>query len=383
MADKIYLGIVGVGGVGNALLEQLNQLPNPPKLILLSRSSQALLTQTPSYEPSIPLTTWKDASQNPSVKKTAALTPEEIVNHLTSAPGRAILVDNTSSLELAQSYPLFLKQGISIVTPNKKGFADDISLFNDIFASATVGNALVYHTATVGGGLPILPTLRDLVATGDEINRIEGVLSGTLSLLFDTYMPASGSSDQSWSSLVEHARKSGFTEPDPRDDLNGMDFARKLTILARVAGFNVAGPESFPVKSLIPHDLASLPSSPEGIAQFMEELPKFDSEMAVEKAEAEKQGKVLRYIGSIDFASQKINVGLEHIERDNPIAKLNGGQIVSIYTKGYPVNPLVLKGDGDDEEMSGGEITAICVMSDLLKVIERFQCREQIIPDEA
>lgn len=367
MVTQIYLGIVGVGGVGNALLAQLRQLPNPPKLILLSRSSQALLAQAPSYEPSIPLTNWEDAAATPSIENVRALASQDIADYLASAPGRAILVDNTSSLALAQSYPLFLKRGISIVTPNKKGFADEMSLFNDVFTSAEQGDALVYHTATVGGSLPILPTLRDLIGTGDEIIRIEGVLSGTLIMLFDAYMPASGASGQSWSALVDHASKSGFMEPDPRDDLNGMDFARKLTILARIAGLGVAGPESFPVKSLIPEELKSLPSSREGIAQFMQELPKYDSQMALARAEAEKQNKVLRYIGSIDFTSQKINVGLEHIEKDSPIANLNGSQIVSIYTKRYPVNPLILKGGG-----GGGEITAMCVMADLLKVIERL-----------
>ncbi|KAJ5224972.1 Homoserine dehydrogenase [Penicillium chermesinum] len=342
MAKQIYIGIVGVGEVGNALLSQLGQIPNPqPKVILLSRSSQALLTLPPSYEPSIPLTNWEDAAATPSITKTAALTPQEIANHLISAPGPAILVDNTSSLTLSQSYPFFLKQGISIVTPNKKGFSYDISLFNDIFASAAEGNALVYHTATVGGSLPVLPTLRNLIANGDEIIRIEGVLSGTLSLLFDEYVPASGTSDQTWSSLVNHALKIGFMEPDPRDDLNGMDFARKLSILARVAGLHIAGPETFPVQSLIPDEL---------------------SQMAAAKEEAVRQDKVLRYIGSIDFTSQKIKVGLEHIEKDDPIAKLNGSQIVSIYTKRDPVNPVILKGGG-----GGGEITARCVMSDLLQ----------------
>ncbi|KAJ6151699.1 Homoserine dehydrogenase [Penicillium chermesinum] len=369
MAKQIYIGIVGVGEVGNALLSQLGQIPNPqPKVILLSRSSQALLTLPPSYEPSIPLTNWEDAAATPSITKTAALTPQEIANHLISAPGPAILVDNTSSLTLSQSYPFFLKQGISIVTPNKKGFSYDISLFNDIFASAAEGNALVYHTATVGGSLPVLPTLRNLIANGDEIIRIEGVLSGTLSLLFDEYVPASGTSDQTWSSLVNHALKIGFMEPDPRDDLNGMDFARKLSILARVAGLHIAGPETFPVQSLIPDELRSLPSSPAGRAQFMRELPRFDSQMAAAKEEAVRQDKVLRYIGSIDFTSQKIKVGLEHIEKDDPIAKLNGSQIVSIYTKRDPVNPVILKGGG-----GGGEITARCVMSDLLQVIERLQ----------
>lgn len=170
----------------------------------------------------------------PSLIKANALHPKEIAAYLASAPGRAILVDNTSDLTIAQAYPLFLKQGISVVTPNKKGFSEDLALWNDIFASAEQGNALVYHQCTVGGTLPVLSTIRDLIATGDEIIRVEGVLSSSLSLLLDEFMPAAGTSGVPWSSLVRHAMEIGHTEPDPRDDLNGLDFARKLTILARV-----------------------------------------------------------------------------------------------------------------------------------------------------
>ncbi|KAJ5929860.1 hypothetical protein N7454_006810 [Penicillium verhagenii] len=364
MASTVYLAIVGVGVVGTALLEQLAQLPEAPHLVLLSRSSKTLLAPTPSYAPPIPFVDWETAAVTPSITTVDALRPEEIEAYLSLVPGRVVLIDNTSSLALARAYPTFLKKGISVVTPNKKGFSDDISLWNDIFASAKEGNALIYHQATVGGGLPIISTLRSLISAGDEIVKIEGVLSGTLSLLFDTYMPATGTTDSTWSSLVAHALGIGFMEPDPREDLNGMDFARKLTILARVIGLQITGPDAFPVHSLIPIELRSLPSSAEGISRFMEELPKFDEHIAMARDQAQREGKVLRYIGSIDVASQKIQVGLQHVEKDHPIANLKGDQIVSIYTKGSGDNSLVLKGGG-----GGGEMTATCVMRDLLEVI--------------
>lgn len=303
-----------------------------------------------------------------SLIKRDALSVVEIVRYLAGAPGQAILVDNTSDLKLAQTYPLFLKQGISIVTPNKKGFSQDISLWNEIFASAVEGNALVYHQCTVGGTLPVLSTLRDSIATGDEIIRIEGVLSGTLSLLFGTYMPGSGISSVKWSSLVAHAREAGETEPDPRDDLNGLDFARKLTIIARVIGLKVLGPGEFPVESLIPAELRSLPSSSEGIERFMSELPRFDAEMDEAKEVAQRQGKVLRYVGSIDVPTKTIKVGLNQVDKGSPIAGLVGSQFVSIYTKRYKETPLILQGGG-----GGGEITAMGLMADLLKVMERLR----------
>lgn len=322
----------------------------------------------PAYSPSIPFATWKDAAKLPSLVKSDALPPNEIAAFLASAPGRAILVDNTSDLALAQAYPIFLERGVSVVTPNKKGFSEDITLFNDIFASAIRGNALVYHQCTVGGTLPVLSTLRDLVATGDEIIRIEGVLSGTLSLLLGDFVPGNGTSNVPWSSLVSHAKEIGHTEPDPRDDLNGLDFARKLTIIARVIGIEVTRPDSFPVESLIPDELSSLPSSAEGIAVFMSELPKYDAKMDAAKNRAQEQDKVLRYVGSIDVSTRAIEVGLRHVEKGSPIANLEGSQIVSIYTKRYGTNPLILQGGG-----GGGEITAMGLIADLLKVMERLK----------
>ncbi|KAJ5321168.1 Homoserine dehydrogenase [Penicillium atrosanguineum] len=368
MANPIYLGVVGVGGVGNAFLEQLGKLPNAPQIGLLARSSQSLLAPTPAYSPCIPATNWSDAAATPSLIKASILSPDEIAAYLAAAPGRAILVDNTSDLVLAQAYPVFLKNGVSVVTANKKGFSSDISLWNDIFASANQGNAYVHHQCTVGGTLPVLSTLRDLIATGDEITRIEGVLSGTLSLLLGEFMPAFGTPDVKWSSLVAHAREAGETEPDPRDDLNGLDFARKLTIIARVIGLEISRPDAFPVESLIPTELVSLQFSSEGIAQFMRQLPAYDDRMEIIKEDAREKGKILRYIGSIDVATKTIKVGLQHVEKNSPIANLKGSQIVSIHTKRYSATPLILQGGG-----GGGEITAMGLMADLLKVIEKLR----------
>jgi homoserine dehydrogenase len=358
----------GVGGVGTAFLNQLARLPNAPKLILLARSSQTLLSPTPSYSPSIPAAEWKTAVETPSLTKSGALTPDEIASYLASAPGRSVLVDNTSDPALASSYPVFLRKGISIVTPNKKGFSSDLSLWKDIFASAAEGKALVYHESTVGAGLPVISTLKDLVATGDEVTRIEGVFSGTLSFLFNTFAPASGGSDAKWSEVVAKAKELGYTEPDPRDDLNGMDVARKLTILARIAGLDVQSPDSFPIESLIPAELASLPSSSDGITQFMTRLPEFDAQMAGIKEGAEKAGKVVRYVGSVDVGKKEVRVGLQQFDKDSAIAGLKGSDnIISFYTRRYGSNPLIVQGAG-----AGGDVTAMGVTADLIKVLERL-----------
>ncbi|KAJ5950877.1 uncharacterized protein N7479_009290 [Penicillium vulpinum] len=369
MSSPIYLGVIGVGGVGTAFLQQLTRLPNAPQLVVLARSSQTLLAPAPAYSPAIPAADWATAAATPSLTKTGALQAEEIAAYLASAPGRAILVDNTSDISLARQYPTFLKKGISVVTPNKKGFSDDLSLWKDIFASAAEGKALVYHESTVGAGLPVLSTLKDLVATGDEVTRIEGVFSGTLSFLFNNFAPASGSSDAQWSAVVAQAKELGYTEPDPRDDLNGMDVARKLTILARIAGLEVSSPDSFPIESLIPAELASLPSSADGITQFMTRLPEFDAQMSNIKDTAEKQGKVVRYVGSIDVAANAVKVGLQYFDKDSAIAGLKGSDnIISFYTKRYGDNPLIVQGAG-----AGGDVTAMGVTADLIKVVERLR----------
>ncbi|KAL2800983.1 homoserine dehydrogenase [Aspergillus keveii] len=368
MSAPIYLGVIGVGGVGTAFLNQLARLPNAPKLILLARSSQTLLSPTPSYSPAIPAAEWKTAVETLSLTKSGALTPDEIASYLASAPGRSVLVDNTSDPVLASSYPVFLRKGISIVTPNKKGFSSDLSLWKDIFASAAEGKALVYHESTVGAGLPVISTLKDLVATGDEVTRIEGVFSGTLSFLFNTFAPASGGSDAKWSEVVAKAKELGYTEPDPRDDLNGMDVARKLTILARIAGLDVQSPDSFPIESLIPAELASLPSSSDGITQFMTRLPEFDAQMAGIKEGAEKAGKVVRYVGSVDVGKKEVRVGLQQFDKDSAIAGLKGSDnIISFYTRRYGSNPLIVQGAG-----AGGDVTAMGVTADLIKVLERL-----------
>lgn len=349
----------------------MSRLPNAPSLALLARSSQTITSPAPSYSPAIP-TDWQTASSSADLTKSDAWSAEKIADYLSQAPGRAVLVDNTSDSALASSYPLFLSKGISIVTPNKKAFSSSLKLWKDIFSSAASENAFVYHESTVGAGLPVISTLRDLVATGDQVTRIEGVFSGTLSFLFNQFAPAAASASapaQKWSQVVAQAKELGYTEPDPRDDLNGMDVARKLTILARIAGLEVESPGSFPIESLIPAELASLESSSSGAAEFMRRLSEFDGNMETIKKNAEAEGKVVRYVGSIDVVGKKIKVGLEKFDKDSPIAGLkDSDNIISFYTERYGKQPLIIQGAG-----AGGAVTAMGVTADLIKVLERLR----------
>lgn len=287
----------------------------------------------------------------------------EVVEYLAAAPDKVILVDNTSSQHVADAYPLALGLGVNIVTPNKKAFSGPYELWQDILAASTASGAKFYHESSVGAGLPVISTLRDLIDTGDKVTKIEGVFSGTMSFLFNSFAPTDGQGG-AWSAEVIKAKALGYTEPDPRDDLNGLDVARKLTILARLVGLPIQSPTSFPVQSLIPKELESCQSGDE----FLEKLAAFDSQMEVTKSAAEMEGKVVRFVGSIDVGTKQVKVGLDMFEPSHPIAALKGSDnIISFYTERYGSNPLIVQGAG-----AGGEVTAMGVTADMLKVVAQI-----------
>ncbi|KAF5230509.1 hypothetical protein FAUST_9779 [Fusarium austroamericanum] len=359
---QVFIGIIGAGGVGKAFIDQLHSLaarkPSPKlNLAYIATSRKAIYND--DYSP-INLENVVDTLGSSSK---APLALAQVVEYLSKAPAKTVLVDNTSSQDVAELYPLALSRGISIVTPNKKAFSGSYKLWQDIFSAAESSGARVYHESSVGAGLPVISTLKDLVETGDKVTKIEGVFSGTMSFLFNSFAPTEGQGGK-WSEEVKKAKSLGYTEPDPRDDLNGLDVARKLTILARLAGIPVESPTSFPVQSLIPKELESVSSGDE----FLEKLPAFDSQMEETKAAAEKAGKVVRFVGSIDAASKQVKVGLEQFDRSHPIAALKGSDnIISFYTERYGSNPLIVQGAG-----AGGDVTAMGVTADLIKVLSQI-----------
>lgn len=179
-------------------------------------------------------------------------------------------------------------------------------MYNEIQQAGHSASTRLFYEATVGAGLPIISTLQDLVESGDHVGKIEGIFSGTLSYIFNEF----GSGTAKFSEVVKEAKEKGYTEPDPRDDLNGMDVARKLTILGRTIGMEIEGPPSssiFPIESLIPPALESAASGD----KFVAGLPAHDGEFDEKRAAAKKEGKVLRYVGSIEVASKTIKVGLQ------------------------------------------------------------------------
>jgi len=353
---KINIGVVGTGLVGSCFLKQLARVAESYgiALVLVARSSKALVSQ--KYEP---LNLAQIAAANGDFEgNSPALSPVDVAKFLAGSPVPAVLVDNTSNEELAQAYPEFTTRGVSIVTPNKKAFSSTLALWKQL--QAPKPPALVYHESTVGAGLPLISSIKDLVATGDEIKQIEGILSGTLSYIFNEF---SNPSAPVFSDIVKVAKSKGYTEPDPREDLNGLDVARKVTILARLAGLEVESPTSFEVESLIPKPLESAGSADE----FLAGLPKFDQDIAARKDAAAKNGKVLRFVGKIDVPAKKVKVGIEEYPESHPFASLKGSDnVVSIQSERYP-SPLIIQGAG-----AGDAVTAMGVLADLLKIAERL-----------
>lgn len=354
---SVNVAIIGSGVVGSAFINQLKNLKFPVafNVVYLARNSREALYSS-DYK-SVDLASYTTSPAQPT------LALDDLTKFLTAGSKPAVLVDNTSNAAIADYYPKFIKAGISIATPNKKAFSSDLATWNDIFgSSAAPGGGLVYHEATVGAGLPIIGTLRDLVTTGDKVEKIEGILSGSLSYIFNSLSTPEASTTK-FSDVVNVAKELGYLEPDPRDDLNGMDFARKVTILARIAGFEVESPTSFAVDSLVPEPLVSLASG----AEFLQKLPDFDADFQKRKDDALAENKVLRYVGQVDFSANKVSVGIAKYDFDHPFASLKGSDnVVSIKTERYP-NPLIVQGAG-----AGAEVTAAGVLADLLKIGERI-----------
>lgn len=350
--------VLGPGLVGSEFISQLSAIRSNTikyNAILISSSKKALISN--DYKP-LNLASW--AEDFKSTDKTA-LNVTDLISFLTKsvASTPTILVDNSSSEEFSSNYPKFLEAGVSIATPNKKAFSGDISLWDAIFDASSKKGSLVYHEATVGAGLPVLSTIKDLIATGDEIEEIEGIFSGSLSYIFNELY----SSDKKYSEIVTIAKSLGYTEPDPRDDLNGQDFARKVLILSRLGGNKVKSLAELNVDSLIPKDLEDAKSG----SEFLVRLPNYDSEIENLKTEAAKENKVVKFTGKIDLKAKTAVVGLQKYDKAHPFATLTGSDnVISIKTRRYQ-SPLIIQGAG-----AGAAVTAAGVLADTIKIAERL-----------
>ena len=264
----------------------------------------------------------------------------------------SILIDCTADEGVSQKYREIFQSNISIVTANKKANSANYKYYNRLRKDTAAHNVKFLYETNVGSAMPIINTIQDIIATGDRITRIEGVLSGTLSYIFNIF-----DEKRPFSQSVLLAQENGFTEPDPREDLNGKDVARKLLILIRECGYSHEF-RDIKIENLIPKDARKLGS----IKEFFAVLKKNDPEMEKMRKDAQEKGKVLRYIAT--FANGKADTGLKEIGPEHPFYILNGNEnIVSIYTNYYKKYPLTIRGPG-----AGAELTAAGVLADVLRV---------------
>ena len=263
----------------------------------------------------------------------------------------AVFVDVTSSSAIAEKTANILKKGISVVSASKLANAMNQDYYDSIRENSKASGALFKYETNVGAGLPIIETLQTLLNTGDTVKKIEGVMSGTLSYLFSQF-----DGTVSFSNLVKQARENGFTEPDPRDDLNGMDVARKILILARETGIKLAL-DDISVENLIPAEM-----DPDlSIDNFLNQFSNYDSTFMDRYESAKKEGEVLRYIAT--WNGKKAVVGLKAVGSDNPFFHQNGRENFIVFTtRRYNDAPMVIKGHG-----AGAEVTAAGVLGDILK----------------
>ncbi|EJC98284.1 uncharacterized protein FOMMEDRAFT_143345 [Fomitiporia mediterranea MF3/22] len=360
--QPVFVAIVGIGLVGAEFVDQLLAQPKELFQIISLSSSKATLFSADGL--SIGPSSWRDAFKQSAIPAVLSALTEEL-HGLVKAGRKVVLVDNTSAENVANLYPHFLAGGVNVITPNKKAFSASQELFDEIVKAGGQSGARYLNEATVGAGLPIISTLKDLVATGDTVTKIEGVLSGTMSYIFNNFSIAA-IGGPSFSSVVKVARDNGYTEPHPGDDLNGADVARKLTILSRtIPALRTALPlgyKSVDTRSLVPSALDGLATGDD----FMSRLPEFDGEFEALREEAQKEGKVLRYVGVIDVEKRVIKASLEKYENTHAFATSLGGSdnIIMFHTRRYGARPLIVQGAG-----AGAAVTAMGVLSDLLKLI--------------
>jgi bifunctional aspartokinase / homoserine dehydrogenase 1 len=348
----LALAMVGVGNVGSAVLRQLQQ----QRTYLLSKGFDVRVVGLANSKRfiadanGIDLAGWKEDLRNASSRMDAAAFAGRISGmELTNAA----LVDCTVGPMVVDAYPAFIDANLHIITPNKWANALPWPRYAGLMDALAARKRHFLFEANVGAGLPIVSTLRDLIASGDEIVRIEGILSGTLSYLFNTF-----DGTAPFSALVREAHKMGFTEPDPREDLSGQDVARKLLILGRQIGLKMDLDE-VQVDSLVPTPLARGKYT----SQFFTSLARYDDEMATRVERAAARGAVLRYVGTLEKG--RARAGLKEFPRSHPVASAKGSDnVIAFTTKRYARTPLVVQGPG-----AGADVTAMGVFSDILKLL--------------
>jgi aspartokinase/homoserine dehydrogenase 1 len=348
----LALIVIGVGNIGSALLNQLRDqhqyLLNKKislSVCVIANSKKMLLNPH-----GIKLTHWQSELEN-------SAEPFEIVRFLKMISQiectNVAVLDCTASDEIVSAYSLFIQEGIHIITPNKRANVLPFDEYQLLMEQFKQYRCQFLCRTNVGAGLPILTILQDLLDCGDTIIKIEGIFSGTLSYLFNHY-----NGSESFSHVLHETQTLGMTEPDPREDLSGIDVARKLLILGRKMGWP-SELKDIPTENLVPEKLRAGPFTTDFYAAYEQYENDFNQRLAKAKA----NNKVLRYIGKLE--NNKASAELQEIPLDHPLAlACHSDNIIAFTTHRYHDMPLVIRGPG-----AGVEVTAMGVFSDILKLL--------------
>ena len=343
---------LGTGNIGTTLFKQLNQHSEflkqnngiQVKIAGISNTRKMLFNTD-----GLSLDNWQDELQasNQGADLDAFITRMEQMN----LPN-CVFIDNTASPKPIGFYERVFKSNISVVTCNKIGNSASYSQYKTFRDTARQHGVDFFYETNVGAGLPIIRTLKDLMNSGDRVLRIEAILSGTISFIFNHFK-----GDANFHDVVKEAQEKGYTEPDPRDDLSGKDFMRKILILARDAGYPMEADDVY-IESMLPK--ACLEAST--VDDFYAALKNGDAHFTRLKEQAEKDNKVLRYIGKLE--NGKASITLQMVDENHPFYMLSGSDnVISFTTDRYKERPLVVKGPG-----AGAEVTAAGVFADLINV---------------
>lgn len=350
-ALKADIFVAGMGTVGGELLRQLHPALPPGKrlrLIGFCNSKLALVNAAGIEDAKLP----EKLNGQQAVRPTRwARVLKELIDHSNTIRRPLLFVDATGSREVALQYAKILDAGIHIVTPSKIANTMPQHYFNELVKPRENG-ALFRYEAAAGAGLPVVQTIRTMVENGDEVRRVTGVLSGTMTYIF-------GQLEQGvpFSKAVRQAAEAGYTEPDPRDDLSGEDVARKCMILARTAGYEVER-DSFKAENQTPEALAGV-----SVEAFLDGLSEYDTAWRKRVEDARANGQVLRYVGNVENGN--IEVGVQAVHVQSPLGSLRGADNqVAIYSRYYQESPVIIQGPG-----AGSSVTAQGILSDIRQIL--------------
>ena len=352
LTKTLHAFCLGTGNIGKTLFKQLNgnteflQEHNGIQVKIAGISNTRKMVFNAD---GISLDSWEDTLQASDEKADL----REFITRMKSMNlPNCVFIDNTASPKPIEFYEEAFKSNISVVTCNKIGNSASYSQYKTFRDTARSHGVDFFYETNVGAGLPIIRTLKDLMSSGDRVQRIEAILSGTISFIFNNFK-----GDANFHDVVKMAQEKGYTEPDPRDDLRGTDFMRKMLILARDAGYEMEAAD-VEIESMLPKACLDAQS----VDDFYAALKAEDAFFANLKNEAESSGKVLRYIGKLE--NGKAAITLQMVDESHPFFTLSGSDnIISFTTDRYKERPLVVKGPG-----AGAEVTAAGVFADLINV---------------